>query len=315
MNGCSASDFNYIYGEKSKMKEATFERAGKSIFYRTWADVKTPKGIIQIAHGMVEHTLRYDAVAQRLNTAGYIVVADEHRGHGRTDPDTLGYCEGDMYRDTLEDIHELMILTKRKYPGLPYFLFGFSYGSFLTQSFLGKYSKELTGAIIGGSNKQPHAVAVLGKALSKSGCNLYGEKAPAKLMREMTFGLYNAKFQDKEFLSTNPESNRIYHADPFCSYTCSYQFYYSFMSGLSELYSKEYAKNLIKDLPILILSGEQDAVGDMGLGPRKLQRYYQKIGCKYVDLKLYKNSRHEFLNEDVTRTDDIVNFCDEIIDR
>ena len=289
------------------MEELTFERKGKKIFYRRWADVSAPRGVVQIAHGMVEHTLRYDEVARRFQDAGYIVVADEHRGHGNTDPETLGYCAGDMFEETIEDMYFLLQKTKAEYPSLPYFLFGFSYGSFLTQAFIGRYGKDLSGAVIGGSSKNPHIAVSFGKFVSDLGCLYKGEKAPARLVKTLTFGAYDQKFADRCFLSVNPESNEKYFADPFCTYTCSYNFYRSFFGGLKKLYSKAYGKSLRRDLPLLLISGEDDAVGDMGKGVKRLYDYYKKQGCD-VTMKLYPHSRHEFLNEDPARVDDIVAF-------
>lgn len=295
------------------MKEQRFLRNGKSIFYRLWDEVQEPKGIVQIAHGMVEHTLRYDAFAKKCNEAGYIVVADEHRGHGNTDPDTLGYSDGDMFRETVEDMLFLMRMIKKDYPALPCILFGFSYGSFLTQYFIGKYMDETDGVILGGSNKNPAISVWAGKLVSDMGALFKGETAPAKLVKKLTFGMYDGRFKDKCFLSTNKESNERYFNDPFCSYTCSNNFYRCFFAGLKTLYNKKYAAGIVKNKPILIVSGEDDPVGDMGKGTRALYNYYREIGCTDVTLKLYPNSRHEFLNEDLSRADDLIAFCDKVV--
>lgn len=291
------------------MQENTFSREGKVIFYREWNETAAPKGVIQIVHGMVEHTLRYDGVAKLFNEAGYIVVADEHRGHGETDKDNLGYAEGDMYEGTLGDMHCLMQRTKAAYPNLPYILFGFSYGSFLTQSFIGRYMSELDAVVIGGSSKNPWLDVHFGKLVSGLGCMFGMEKKPAKLIKKLTFDAYDRKFDDRCFLSTNAENNKKYFADPYCSYICSYNFYRSFFNGLCKLYTEKYAAGLRGDVPVLLISGKDDPVGNMGEGVIKLYEYYKKQGVD-VTLKLYENSRHEFLNEDVNRAHDILAFLD-----
>lgn len=295
------------------MKENTMERNGKKIFYRLWDEAAQPKGIIQVAHGMVEHTLRYNEFAGYCNRAGYIVIADEHRGHGNTDPDTLGYCDGEMFFDTMEDMYELMHIAKQAYPDLPYILFGFSYGSFLTQYFIGKYMDELDGVILGGSNKNPAVAVWAGRFVSGMGAAFKGKASPARLVKKLTFGAYDSHFADKCFLSVNKESNAKYFADPFCSYTCSNHFYRCFFDGLATLYSKKYAEGIVKSKPILIVSGQDDPVGDMGKGTTALYRYYQKIGCTDVTLKLYPSARHEFLNEEPDRANDLIAFCDRVI--
>lgn len=52
-----------------------------------------------------------------------------------------------------------------------------------------------------------------------------------------------------------------------------------------------------KELPILIVSGDQDPVGTWGTGPKSLSDKYQKRGFADVSLKLYGDDRHEILNE------------------
>ena len=97
----------------------------KQIFVYEWTDVPAPRGVVQIAHGMEEHAGRYETFARELNALGYAVVADDHRGHGDTDPETLGYAAGDMFADTVEDMAGIAQHFRQKFAGLPYVLFGF----------------------------------------------------------------------------------------------------------------------------------------------------------------------------------------------
>ena len=298
------------------MKTKTFENLGKKIFYYVWDDVEKPRGVVQIVHGMVEYAGRYQKVAEYFNKEGYVVVADDHRGHGKTDEDNLGYCAGSMFFDTISDLKTLMDITKKSYENLPYVLFGFSYGSFLAQYFISQYGGDLDGVIIGGSNKNPKFLTLFGQFVSYLGKGFKGEKAPGRLVEKLTFGAYNSKFEDGCFLSTNKENNAKYAKDKFCQYTCSYNFYHSFFKGLNSLYSRKYKKALVKGLPMLIVSGSLDPVGDMGKGTTKLYLYNKKVGCENVRLVLYPESRHEFLNEDINRCGDLVRWIeDNIIDK
>ena len=290
------------------MEKMTFENKNQTITYYEWNDVQNPKGVIQIAHGMVEYAQRYDKIAQLFNQNGYIVVADDHRGHGNTNPESLGYCDGEMFFDTILDMKKLLDITKEKYPNLPYILFGFSYGSFLTQYFIGKYGNCLDVVIIGGSSKNSRISTKFGQFVAKIGCIFKGKQKPAKLIKKLTFNVYDRKFDDRCFLSTNKENNERYFNDPYCSFVCSYNFYYNFFKGLNKLYTKNYKNSLSKNLAMLIISGEDDPVGNMSKGTKKLFNYYQKVGCKNVQLKLYKDSRHEFLNEDNNRAYNILDF-------
>ena len=267
---------------------------GKEIFVREWTDVENPKGIVQIVHGMVEHSLRYDAFAHFLNGHGYLVVADDHRGHGETDKDSLGYCAGNMFADTVRDEGAITDYYKEKYPDLKYFVFGFSYGSFLTQSYISKYGDKIDGAVIAGSNHKKDFEVYLGSLVS----HLAPAKKPAKFIEKLSFGAYAKKFKDGEWLSIDAENNSAYHADKYCSFTCSNRFYRDFFKGLKSLYTKKYIAGLKKDLPVLLASGKDDPVGNMSKGVEKLYKFYtQKAGMQNVQIKLFENSRHEFLNE------------------
>ena len=270
---------------------------GKEIFVHEWLNAAEPKGVVQIVHGMTEHAARYEAFARFLNEHGYIVVADDHRGHGKTDPATLGYSKGNMFEDTVRDEAVITDFYRAKYAGLSYFLFGFSYGSFLTQSYIGKYGDKLDGAVIAGSNYKKDFEVYLGSFVAGMGC-LFGAKRPAKLIEKLSFGAYAKKFDDRQWLSADAENNAVYAADPFCGFTCSNRFYKDFFKGLRSLYTKSYRKGLRRDLPVLLASGEQDPVGDMGRGVKKLAEFYrEKGGMQDVQLTLFKDSRHEFLNE------------------
>ena len=271
---------------------------GKEIYVHEWLNAANPKGVVQIVHGMTEHAGRYAAFASFLNEHGYLVVADDHRGHGKTDPDSLGYTPGDMFVDTVRDEGAITDHYKGLYPDLKYFIFGFSYGSFLTQSYIAKYGDKIDGAVIAGSNHKKDFEVYLGSVVA----HLKGAKKPAKLIEKLSFGAYAKKFKDGQWLSADAENNGGYVEDPFCGFTCSNRFYRDFFRGLKSLYTKKYIAGLKKDLPVLLASGENDPVGNMGKGVKKLYKFYiEKAGMRNVEMALFENSRHEFLNEKTDR--------------
>ncbi len=281
----------------------------KKIYVYEWKEVPSPRGVVQIAHGMEEHAGRYDAFARALNALGYVVVADDHRGHGDTDPDTLGFAEGDMFACTVEDMAGIARHYREAYAGLPYVLFGFSYGSFLTQAFIERHAALLDGAVIAGSSRQKGGAVRMGGTVAAIGCAFKGESAPAKLIDKLVFGGYDKKFADGEFLSTDKENNERYYADPYCGFVCSYNFYRSFFKGLKGLYKKKNAAGLDKELPLLLIAGAEDAVGGRkGVG--RLYAFYKKQGVKRVERVLIEGSRHEFLNEREHREEGIARIAE-----
>ncbi len=268
----------------------------KEIYVREWTKVADPVGVIQIAHGMNEYTGRYENFAAYFNALGYIVVGDDHRGHGETDEGTLGYCGGDMFGDTVKDMAGIAKFYREKYEGLKYILFGFSYGSFLTQTFVKRYARFLDGAVIAGSSRQRGAAVAAGKLCAGLSGAFKGKDAPAAFVNKAVFGGYQKKFKEGEWLSCDEENNARYHADPYCEFVCSNNFFSSFFKGLSGLYKKG-KEAAPADLPLLLISGKDDPVGDMGKGVERLAKYYKEIGVRDVNVHLIEGARHEFLNE------------------
>lgn len=267
----------------------------KIIHIYEWDNVKKPKGVIQIIHGMAEHAGRYEEFAKFLNSNGYIVIADDHRGHGKTDPDTLGYCSGNMFENTVLDEEKITKYYKNKYPGLKYFIFGFSYGSFITQTYIKSCGSLIDGAVIGGSSKKKDFSVYLGSAVAEISNLLGREQKKAVLIAALSFGLYSKRFRDGEWISHDNRNNKKYHSDELCGFICSYRFYADFFRGLRNLYTEEYKEALNKDLPLLLIGGENDPVSDMGKGMKKLYRFYKEAGVKDVKLILLEGYRHEFL--------------------
>ena len=274
------------------MQFTTFD--GKQIFVREWK-VEDPRGVVQIAHGMNEYAARYDKFARRLNELGYTVVADDHRGHGDTDAETLGYAPGDMFADTVEDMAHIAEFYRGRYPGIKYVLFGFSYGSFLTQSFIQKHAELIGGAIIAGSSRQNALAVRAGRLLALLGGAVRGKDAPARRVHKIVFGGYRKKFKGGDWLSVDEDNNARYHADPYCEFVCSNNFFASFFKGLAGLYKGDACPPA--DLPVLLLSGKQDPVGDMGAGVERLAKYYRAAGVRDLSVRLIDGARHEFLNE------------------
>ncbi len=271
---------------------------GKELYIHEWLDAASPVGVVQIVHGMAEHGARYEPFARFLNGFGFVVVADDHRGHGLTDEKSLGYSDSDMFGDVARDEEAILEHYKALYPTLPYFLFGFSFGSFVTQSCIARFGVKLDGAIIGGSSYKKDFEVYLGSLVAA----LLPAKKPARFIERLSFGAYAKSFDDGKWISADADNNAAYEADPFCGFTCSARFYRGFFRGLRGLYTKEYIAALPKKLPVLLISGARDPVGGMGAGVRKLRDFYvETAGMENVSMVLFENSRHEFLNEKTDR--------------
>lgn len=276
---------------------------GKTITYREWL-CENPKGIIQISHGMAESGDRYTAFAEFMNERGFIVVADDHRGHGETDPGRTGYSEGDMWNGTLKDLAALNKIYREKYPELPYVIFGHSYGSFLTQAYIERYPDNPCGAVLCGSAYLHDISSFAGKVVAGFNCLIGRKNKKAEFIAKLSFGAYNKKCPEgTTFISSIKEECDKYDSFPDCNYTLSYNFYRSFFKNLAKNYKKKYYKNINADNPILIVSGQDDPVGGYGKLVDKLYDFYKhKVGVERVEKVLYPGVRHELLN-DTSRED------------
>lgn len=271
---------------------------GKEVQLYTWNEVSRPKGVVKIAHGMAEHSARYDDFAKFLNSNGYIVVMNDHRGHGLTaQKDSLGYEEGDMFANNVGDQLAILDHCRNKYK-LPLYMMGHSYGSFVTQAVIEQHP-DVSGFILCGSNfiKGPSFTAC--GVIARNMCRHKGGRYPAELIVKLSFKSY-----EKHFNGTNSWLNRDeaevakYNADPLCNFTCSANFYRSFMQGISKLYTKDQFSAVNTDTPILLIAGKSDPVGVYGKGVQRLQRFYvNRVGVADVTMHLYEGARHEILNE------------------
>ncbi len=263
-----------------------------------WDDVSKPKGVVKLAHGMAEHSARYDTFAGFLNANGYIVVMNDHRGHGLTAAkDSLGYEEGDMFGNNVRDQLAILDYCREKY-GLPLYLMGHSYGSFVTQAVIEAHP-NVNGFILCGSNYIKGASFTACGVIARSMCRHKGGRYPAELIVKLSFKSYEKKFGgNNSWLNRDEKEVAKYNSDEQCGFTCSANFYRSFMAGISKLYSKESYSTINADTPILLIAGGDDPVGNYGKGVTKLAKFYtDKVGVKDVTLHLYEGARHEILNE------------------
>lgn len=260
-------------------------------------------GVVQIAHGMAEHAARYSRFARELTDAGYIVYANDHRGHGKTAQkvENVGYCGEDGFNWMVSDMKELTSIIKKENPGLPVFLFGHSMGSMLSQMYIALHGSELKGAILSGTSGRMGFVLNLGLFMAKRQTLKIGVKTPSEVMNKMTFASYNNEFKPTrtpfDWLSRDEKEVDKYIKDPFCGGVFSAGFFYDFLRGLKEIHNKMTMEKIPKELPIYFMSGDKDPVGRDCKTVRSLIEEYKKLGISDISYKFYQNGRHEMLNE------------------
>ncbi|WAM36424.1 alpha/beta hydrolase [Caldicellulosiruptor acetigenus] len=291
---------------------------GHDIYLHAWDQVDNPRGILQIFHGMAEHGKRYEGFAQYMNEHGFIVYADDHRGHGRTagSLENIGYIGEDGFNKLVQDEYLISKFLKEKYPWLPLFIVAHSFGSFVAQEYIIRYGWGINGLVLSGSAAMNTLKAKLGYILASIERLIHGEKYRSRFLDWLSFGTFNRRIKNNPskfaWLSTDEKEVRKYEEDPYCGGIFTTGFFYYLSRGFLGLYRPERLANLPKDLPILIIAGEEDPVGEYGRLVKRLYNIYKEAGCQNVDLKLYPGKRHELFNE-VNREEvyaDVLNWLD-----
>ncbi|XKF67456.1 alpha/beta hydrolase [Virgibacillus necropolis] len=259
-----------------------------------------PKAIVQIAHGMAEHINRYDTFSEHLVENDIVVFGNDHRGHGQTGnkQGTLGYFAGEKgFEKVTNDLYEVTMEIRKEYPDTPLFLLGHSMGSFLARAYIQRYSQEINGIILSGTGYIPRIRSGAGKQLA----SVLPPKEETKLMNMLTFGSYNKRVENGstsyDWLSRDKEMVQSYIDDPYCGFVPKARFFYDLMDGIGMIQDARRNEAIRKDIPMLLISGDADPVGDYSKGIWKTASLYEKAGLENVAAMFVHDGRHELLNE------------------
>lgn len=268
-----------------------------------WEPEGKPRAVLQIVHGIAEHVLRYDTFASYMARQGFLVVAEDHMGHGGSigDSGVPGYFDGGWSK-AVADCYRLLNYTRMEQPDIPYILLGHSMGSFLVRTMLIRYPKcATTGVVLSGTAWMHRGVINAGLAAATLVCKTKGEKAHDKTLNKMMFGSYNRRLEHKrtefDWLTRDAACVDAYIADPWCGFTVTAGLVRDMMTGLRTIQEAENLAKMNKELPVLFIAGKEDPVGAYGEGVTKAWKEFTKAGMDRADLRLYPLCRHELLNE------------------
>ena len=265
---------------------------------------EAPKAAIQLVHGMAEYIDRYDDMATYLVSRGFVVCAEDHIGHGGTaaDASEFGHMPAHGGKDILlGDVHTLRRKVSECFPGVPYVVYGHSMGSFITRSYIARYGDGLAAVVLSGTGNVPAAMSKLGRRLARILAAVKGETHRSKLIDNMGAGAYGKQIENArtelDWLSTDPAVVDAYIADEKCGFMFTVGGYSTLLDLTAEVVSPECAAKVPKDLPMLLVAGDGDPVGDMGKGVDAATQLYREAGVRRVDEKIYAGMRHEIHNE------------------
>lgn len=259
---------------------------GVTIHYYEWKAAR-PKGVVQLAHGIGEHALRYEDLAQALVTAGYSVYADDHRGHGATgmqqynnDTSRLGRLGVGGLRATIEAVRQLSGIVRGENPGIPLVLLGHSWGSLIVQKIINEHSTEYD------------AVVLTGTAY-RTPKHMNGGDLAAKHRHLGPTGY--------DWLSRDPEILQAFVDDPL-TFDADVLKLFGVADGL-RLFGRP-AKNLERDIPLLIMIGSDDSLGGEKSVEKLADAYIGRSKLSDVMAVVYPDARHEVFNE--TNRDEVI---------
>lgn len=261
------------------------------------------RGVLQISHGMVEYVERYEPFAEFLTGKGFVVVGNDHLGHGESvvSQEFWGYFTPEHGSDVVvRDLHQLREKMQAEYPQIPYFMLGHSMGSFLLRKYLCKYGEGLSGAIIMGTGNHTDKTVETGKKLCRFIARFRGWHYRSSLVDKQVFSGNNKRFEAEgpdAWLTKNKEIVNAYRKDPRCTFRFTLNGFYNLFDTIYYINQPENLAAVPRNLPMFFVSGEDDPVGDYGAGVKKAYETYVQTGITDVTMKLYPADRHEILNE------------------
>ncbi|WP_157729920.1 alpha/beta fold hydrolase [Bacterioplanes sanyensis] len=269
-----------------------------SEFQAQYWDLPDADTVVHLTHGMAEHVQRYQPLVVALQQAGFAVAMHNHRGHGERTPTGHFADQGQSgWEAVIDDIWQVQQLTRQPRR----ILFGHSMGSFIAQGFARRHGDHLSGLILSGSNYQGPLLYQAARAVAWTERSLRGDKHPSSLLNALSFASFNRAFRPTstpfDWLSRDPDEVQAYIQDEHCGHLCSTQLWVELMTGLIEISQADALRAIPSELPVLLIAGDKDPVGQQGRGVKRLAQQFRQTGHHNVTCTLYPDARHEVLNE------------------
>ncbi len=257
------------------------------------------RALVQFSHGMVEHKERYLPFMRYLAARGCACVINDHRGHGASvrSANDLGYFYQDGDAALVDDLHQITLWMRARWPGVPLILFGHSMGSLAARAYAGEYPNDIDALIVCGSPGENRA-AGLGLKMIAVLSKLLGERYRSKLFYGMTIGAFQKRFPDPShpcaWISKNMDNVRAYEADPLCSFRFTLNGNRALLRLMQRAYHLPQGR---VDLPVHFYSGADDPCAPDAKGFELAMDAMRRAGFSDVRGRMFPGLRHEILNE------------------
>lgn len=274
----------------------------KNLIYEDLSNQPIVHGVVTISHGMAEHIERYSWLINKLNQAGYHVISIDHLGHGRhieKGDDQGFFSDLDGFECVENNLINILSYADNKFPDLKKILIGHSMGSWISLGIIQKYFK-LDAMVLTGSSLIPNSILKSQKKLVSMLIMLFGKKSYSKLIDNITMRKYNLNFSPNrtpnDWLSRDKISVDEYTNDPKCGFLVTNSLWYQLSDQMMKVFNHLNYSKVNNELPIYLISGDRDPVGDNGNGVESLHKFLLDIFPKTY-LNLVKDARHEVFNE------------------
>ena len=272
-----------------------------SLYFEHVTSEINPKGIFIISHGMAEHMGRYKWLISQLNNDGYHVISRDHKGHGINiiNGETPGlFSDNNGWLKVRDDLKQTINYAERKFPNLPCFLLGHSMGSWIALATLNNKS-SLKAIILTGSSKLPKLAIILNLIIIKVDILINGKFNKSTIMDRLTMRRFNSQFKPNrtpnDWISSDEDSVNDYTNDPHCGFIVTSSLWLDLCNGLMMIFNKRYYSELNKDIPILIMSGKNDAASANSKLSIKLYKFLNKVFSNVKHMII--DSRHEIFTD------------------
>lgn len=258
------------------------------------------KGVVQISHGMSEHKERYYDFMEYLKNQGYVVVINDHRGHGSSvkTKEDLGYFYTEDISYIINDLYDVTKYIKNKYKDKKIYLFSHSMGTLVARGYIQKYDNEIEKLVLCGPPTKNELTKFAIK-LSQVSKYINKDTKPSKLLNKLTFGSYNrGNTINNEWLSKSIDNVNKYNDDKLCGFIFTGNGFINLYKLMDNAFCRENYKMQNKSLPIFVIAGSEDPVIQDEKKFLELVDFLKELGYKDVTSKLYKDLKHEILNEE-----------------
>jgi alpha-beta hydrolase superfamily lysophospholipase len=269
-----------------------------------WEDVAEPRGVVHIIHGLAEHPDRYARLARALNGARLIVWAHHQRGHGANEvPGIRGHFgDRDGWKSLVDDAWAVSRQLSSEWPNLPLVMFAHSMGSFVGQRVVADHGELYAACVFSGTNGPPAIAETMVRQVARIQAAVLGKQAPGVWLQKIVVeDTYNAPFgpdaSPNAWLSRDADEVKKYNADPRCGFPLTSQAWLDLLEARASQSTAAFFGRFPRTLPICVIAGTADPVGEQAKGVRRLLKVLADAGLTSVRSRLYDGARHELVNE------------------